>query len=337
MNKTKEVLSRLGLLAAARAVRRAALRAVCSPLHPVRETITRLPNPWFLISEGRALESSYRDHLEELNRDGITRLSGQVSPKSLSELQRAFEKFVSRLDAKGGPSSSFEGDLTVTEEYYDPESRQYSSHEPFAMSRALLEICLKPELASLINCYLGKASYITQGVAMRIKPNPKTGFDSFQWHHDAWGKRIKLMIILPEVGEGDQHMTYAMGSHRLRHSYDKYVNSRFSREEFAERCGDLQVLNCYAKPGDIYLFDTNGLHSGNRTNGRTRDTFTIAYTRLAHAVWAHRIPAEFLEGFSKKQLEPLQWILRQDRRKRPLVPPVNSWVDQLPRVDRWLL
>jgi hypothetical protein len=132
-------------------------------------------------------------------------------------------------------------------------------------------------------------------------------------------------------------MTYAKGSHLLRHPYDKYVNSRFSREEFAERCSNKQVLNCYAKPGDIYIFDSNGIHSGNRTSGRTRDTFIIEYTRLAHAIWAHRIPPEFLQGFSEKQLESLSWILRQDRSKRPLAPPVNSWVDQLLHLDMWLL
>jgi len=172
---------------------------------------------------------------------------------------------------------------------------------------------------------------------IRIAPNPSTGFGSFQWHHDAWGKRINMMIVLTEVGEGDQHMTYAKGSHQLRHSYDKYANSRFSHEEFAERCGRMEILNCYAKPGDIYIFDSNGIHSGNRTNGRPRDTFIIEYSRLSHTIWAHRIPPEFLQGFSEKQLEPLSWMLRQDRSKRSLAPAVNSWVGQLLRVDKWLL
>ena len=206
-----------------------------------------------------------------------------------------------------------------------------------SISRALLEVCLKPELTSLINRYLGKRAYITQGVAMRIEPNPNTGFGSFQWHHDAWGKRINMMIILTEVGRGDQHMTYAKVSHRLRHSYDKYANSRVSPQEFAERYSRFEVLDCLANPGDIYIFDSNGLHSGNRTNSRARDTFIIEYTRLSHAIWAHRIPAESLAGFSKEQLQPLKWILQQDRRKRSLAPPVNSWTDGLLRVDKWLL
>ena len=115
------------------------------------------------------------------------------------------------------------------------------------------------------------------------------------------------------------------------------MNSRFSREEFAERDSHLEVLNCLAKPGDIYIFDSNGMHSGNRTNGRTPDTFTIVYTRLSDAVWAHRIPPEFLAGFSERQLQPLKWILQQDRRKRSLAPPVNSWVDGLFRIDKWPL
>jgi hypothetical protein len=260
-----------------------------------------------------------------------------VSPRALAELQRAFQTFIARLDAKAESFASFEGDMTVVDEYFDADSRQYSSNEPFTFSRALLEICLEPRLTSLIDCYLGKASYITQGVALRIEPNAKTGYSSFQWHHDAWGKRINMMILLTEVGERDQYMTYAKGSHLLRHSYDKYVNSRFSPEEFAARCSGLDVRNCYARPGDIYIFDSNGIHSGNRTSGRIRDVFIVEYTRLTQTVWAHRIPPEFLAGFSEEQVMRLQWILEQDRSKRSLAPPVNSWVDQLPRVDKWLL
>jgi hypothetical protein len=283
------------------------------------------------------LASPYRGHLEELRRDGITRLSGLVLPAALEAMRRSFEDFVRRLDAAAATQAEDRGDVTESEEYFDSGSRQYSSNDPFTFSRALLEVCLKPELTSLINRYLGKTAYITQGVALRIAPNPSTGFGSFQWHHDAWGKRINMMIVLTEVGEGDQHMTYAKGSHRLRHSYDKYANSRFNQDEFAEHCGQMEVLNCYAKPGDIYLFDSNGIHSGNRSNGRTRDTFIIEYSRLAHTIWAHRIPAEFLQGFGEKQLEPLSWMLRQDRSKRTLAPAVNSWVEQLLRVDMWLL
>lgn len=335
MSLAREILSSCGLLRHARHAQETARRAISLALHPVREAVHRLPNPWFLLTE-RAPPPAYRERLRELNRDGITRLSGEIPAELLAELQRSFEKFVARLDAASRTGSSFEGDVTVTEEYFDPESRHYSSNEPFIDSRVLLEVCLSPGIVSLINSYLGKRSYITQGVALRIKPNANTGFGSFQWHHDAWGKRINMMIVLTEVGEGDQHMTYAKGSHRLRHSFDKYANSRFSKQEFAAGYGRFEVLNCLAKPGDIYIFDSNGIHSGNRTRGRTRDTFIIEYTRLSHTVWAHRIPREFLAGFSTRQLEPLRWILRQDRCRRPLAPPVNSWVDGLLRIDKWL-
>ena len=337
MSLAKILLAKTGLLEPARRIRSAGTRATCVALHPVRERLTRLPDPWFLMTSAAPLASPYREHLEELRRDGVTRLSGQVPPAALAELRGSFEIFVQRLDAATATQAAAQGDVTESEEYFDAASRQYSSNDPFTFSRALLEVCLKPELTSLINRYLGKTAYITQGVALRIGPNPSTGFGSFQWHHDAWGKRINMMIVLTEVGEGDQHMTYAKGSHRLRHTYDKYANSRFSQEEFTQRCSRMEILNCYAKPGDIYIFDSNGIHSGNRTAGRTRDTFIIEYSRLAHTIWAHRIPPEFLQGFSEKQLEPLSWMLRQDRSKRALAPAVNSWVGQLLRVDKWLL
>lgn len=336
MNSAKQMLSRAGLLEPAQRVRAAVRRAAHIALHPVREALVRVPDPLFLASGGCRLAAPYDRHLQELRQCGITRLSGQIAPQTLATLQRDFERnFIVPLAAGGKSAATYQGDITLTNEYLDSKAGLSSSNEPFSISRALLEICLKPEIVSLINGYLCKHAYITQGVALRIDPHALTGFGSFQWHHDAWGKRINMMIILTEVDEGDQHMTYAKGSHVLRHSYDKYVNSRYSAEEFEKQCAGMAVLNCLARPGDIYVFDSNGLHSGNRSMGRARDSFIIHYTRTWQAVWAHRVPPEFLAGFGDEQLKPLKWILRQDRRARPLAPPINSWVDGLLRVDKW--
>ena len=334
MTMTRELLSRLGLLESAKAGREMVRRT----LHPIRETVVRLPDPVFLMTR-RPLQPPYTEHLAELKRDGITRLSGQIAPDTLAALKADFERnFIERLNASRPAADSAAGDMTVADDYLDTDAGIYASNEPFAISRALLEICLKTELVALINSYLGKRAYITQGVAARYQPHPRTGFGSFQWHHDAWGKRINMMIILTQVGEADQYMTYAKGSHRLRHSYDKYVNSRYTSDELAQHCGgEPEIRRCLASPGDIYIFDSNGLHSGNRTSGLARDTFILEYTRLAHAVWAHRVPKEYLTGLSDEQLRPLSWILAQDRSQRPLAPPVNSWVDGLPRIHKWFI
>jgi hypothetical protein len=330
------MLSRMGLLEPARRTRAALSHAARLALHPVREALVRLPDPRFVASGSRRLHAPYDQHLAELERYGITRLSGEIAPETLGTLQRDFESnFIAPLKAGGRSAATYQGDITVTDDYVDSEARLYASNEPFAISRALLEVCLKPELVALIDGYLRKRAYITQGIALRIDPHPQTGFGSFQWHHDAWGKRINMMIILTEVGVGDQHMTYAKGSHALRHSYDKYANSRYSAEEFAKYGSKIEVLDCVAQPGDIYIFDSNGLHSGNRSMGRSRDTFIIHYTRMWQAVWAHRIPPEFLTGFSEEELRPLAWMRAQDRTRRPLAPPCNSWVDGLMRPSQW--
>jgi hypothetical protein len=336
MTTAKHILSRMGLLEPARRTRAALRHTAHLALHPVREALVRLPDPRFLASGGRRLPAPYDHHLAELQRYGITRLSGHIAAETLTTLQRDFQSnFIARLQAGSRSAAACQGDMTVTDEYVDREARLYASNEPFAISRALLEVCLKPELVALIDGYLGKRAYITQGIALRIDPHPQTGFGSFQWHHDAWGKRINMMIILTEVGTGDQYMTYAKGSHALRHSYDKYANSRYSAEEFAKHCSGMEVLDCVARPGDIYVFDSNGLHSGNRSMGRTRDTFIIHYTRMWQAVWAHRIPPEFLAGMREEELRPLAWMRAQDRTRRTLAPPSNSWVDGLMRLSQW--
>jgi hypothetical protein len=336
MSTLKNWLSRVGLLGPARTMRRAGVDGLRRSLHPLRERLVRIPYPSHYFDSGKELHPSLRANLRELRESGITRVRGRIAPAQLEALQRDFGTFVRRVATQGPSTAAYDGDITVAPEYADPRNRMYASNEPFAISRTLVEICLDSALTGLIDCYLGKRGYITQGVAIRIEPSQETGYGSFQWHHDAWGKRINMMIILTEVGESDQHMTYAKGSHRLHHPYEKYVNSRFSADEFAANCGGMEVLKCVAQPGDIYVFDSNGIHSGNRTGGRTRDTFIIEYTRQAQAVWAHTVPAEFLHGFDEAQREPFRWILREDRRGRPLPPARNSWVDQMFRVHEWL-
>jgi hypothetical protein len=336
MSFAKETLSKTCFFQPVRRIHSAVRGAARRALHPLREALVRLPDPRFVADGGRTLTQPFDRHLAELNEHGITRLSGRIAPHTLAMLQRDFEsRFIEPLASNDGSTSNYRGDITLSDQYFNVEAGLYSSNEPFTISRGLLDVCLQPGIVALINGYLGKRAYITQGVALRIEPHGETGFGSFQWHHDAWGKRINLMIVLTEIGFGDQHMTYAKGSHRLRHSYEKYVNSRFTPDEFEKYCGKMEVLNCYAQPGDIYVFDSNGIHSGNRTNGRRRDVFILEYTRLAETVWAHRVPPEFLDGFSSSELEPMKWVLRQDRHSRPLAPPVNSWVDQLLRINKW--
>ena len=44
----------------------------------------------------------------------------------------------------------------------------------------------------------------------------------FRWHHDGWGRKFNVMVLLTEVGEDDPYMSYLMKSHRRYHGYDGF-------------------------------------------------------------------------------------------------------------------
>lgn len=333
MNTTK---TETGQSSAFRAILRPIKSAALSVLHPIRERRTRMPNLPFLLS-APALNEKMRGHLEELNRDGITKISGMISAPDLKSLQDSVDRFAARLDQQAPAFAKMDNEeLSVLNEYYSESARLYSSNEPFTFCPEIMPTCLNGDLVGLVDHYLGKPAQITQGVVTRMLSHPKSGFGSFQWHHDAWGKRVNVMIVLTKVAAEDQGMTFIKGSHKFRHPLRKYENSRFNDEEVKQSCDGMEVFRCVAEPGDIYVFDSNGIHSGNRTQGRVRDTFIFCYTHLANTIWAHKVPAEYVAGYTPEQLRPLDWIRKQDRAVRALAPEINSWVGELPKIGKWL-
>jgi len=105
------------------------------------------------------------------------------------------------------------------------------------------------------------------------------------------------MWLLTDVPEGGQRMSYVLGSHRQRRHFSSYRETRFSDEQ-ARRCGP--VLECAGPAGTVFLFDTNGIHRGNRNRGPLRDTVTGQYS-----AGRYRMGCSFEDGLSQR-LSPWQ-------------------------------
>jgi hypothetical protein len=84
------------------------------------------------------------------------------------------------------------------------------------------------------------------------------------------------MWLLTDVPSTGQRMSYIPGSHKLRHPWDATPEqTRFTREQ-ALAYGE--ILECAAPAGSVIIFDTNGIHKGNRNLGPTRDIVLSAYS-----------------------------------------------------------
>jgi hypothetical protein len=141
--------------------------------------------------------------------------------------------------------------------------------------------------------------------ATRYHPMEPRDFSAFQWHHDECGKHLNVITLLTDVTERDQPMTYLKGSHRMLHSRARWANSRFTREDVERMYPHLEQMTCTAAAGSIMIFDSNGLHRGNRSNGATRDNLVCNYN-FGYMPYPLHIPSEAAGRLSAAQRELLR-------------------------------
>lgn len=276
-------------------------------------------------------------YLKEFKEKGIVRVSNFFTEDELNHLKSEFEGFVSfvknNTDNKGSNSSGY------TKEYYNLEDDLFISNDPFKHSLSFAKLCVDKKIMWIVNNYFQGQGYLEQAAATRLLPGGRPGEGSFQWHTDAWGKRVHVMVLLTDVDSGDQAMTYVLESNKIEHPYNIFSNSRVTLDYCKKMMGDnVEVYKATGKIGDIFVFDSNGIHSGNRTKGSTRDTLLAMYSKNKSYTWKLTIPAEIVDNKNEYDIAPFERILEahQDHTSKDFFPQYKSWVESLPHVETWI-
>ena len=206
---------------------------------------------------------------EQLSQNGVLILPSYFQPSVVAGMREDFHKW-----AQGKKEDSL-GRILVS------ESTGAFLRDSFHFSAAAVDTYL----TALVRYYWGKPVVLSHACGLRIHPTPPEGKDvgPFQWHHDANRKQVKAMILLDDVAPDGQRMDYLPKTHRIWHRFRRgeagYEETRFSQESVA-RYGEL--VRCAGPAGTVILFDTNGLHRGNRNLGPRRDVWTFQYTAGRH-------------------------------------------------------
>ena len=280
--------------------------------------------------------------LQQLHKKGIIKIPHFLSKQDLAQLHGDFEKFVNTVTKNNltktvGFTSSSGNKSKLAHEYYQDNARVFISHNPFNYSPLLTSLCCDKKLTTIINNYFGEKSYIRQGVALRYLPLNRHATCTDQWHHDGTGKAINVMILLTDIGENDQYMTYAEGSHRIRHEYKQffgknmffpssidYVKKHLKREPV--------IVKAKGRAGDIFIFDSNGTHSANRTLGAIRDVFIVVYHTDTSSMWNFTLPIQGLPKGDK--YHPFK---KNNPEAKQLYPTkADNWRDSLYDTESWL-
>ena len=184
------------------------------------------------------------------------------------------------------------------------------------------------------------APHIQRGGAMRYLPTPARSNDMFGWHHDMEDKRFKIQVLLTDVGEdGDgQNMSYVLGSHKLFHPHAMYFNNATTLGYCREHMGELKIFDAVGTAGDIFIFDSNGVHRGNRRESAgIRDVFMVEYTGDTSFIWGGDVNAAVVEEIRPAGPGPFELLLRAPKLwDQPRLRELPVWLENLPHVERWL-
>lgn len=199
-------------------------------------------------------------HLESLERDGIVVIPGYFKGEQLATLQGLFDKVVA-----GKPTPGVEN--------------SFSEANGCGAGMPILQAALDDMLLQIIGGYYKKEFGLGRGNAVRLLPTPPKRSESYQWHHDTRGRQIHGMILLNDVTPEGQRMSYLKGSHNIY--YDRFRGeshgSRFEND--VAKAGGIsgEVAELAGPAGTVGLFDSNGLHSGNRNDKEKRDCLLFCY------------------------------------------------------------
>lgn len=278
-----------------------------------------------------------RGWAEELHRHGILKISGLVGVEPLARMQADIGRFVAGLEAR---LARGEGEYRHydEEEHYWAKDRAYVSNNAFKHSADLLALACHRELLDAARLYVGKPPIIQRGLAMRYLPNQATSNDMFGWHHDMEEKRFKVMILLSDVGPEDQHMSYLLGSHRLFHPYKMFFRNPCGLDYCRPHLAELSIFDAVGRAGDIFVFDSNGAHRGNRRpTGGVRDVFLFELSADKSNVWGGDIDRALLADLSRRGSHPFGPMLAAQKKwAQPVTRAHPTWVENLPHVRRWL-
>ncbi len=298
-------------------------------LHALRQRHRRAA-----VTEDPELDEAPSRWLADLERDGIVGVPGLVARDQLAQMQRDMATFVADLDDRLTAGSGRYLHYDQEEHLWEPQ-RAYITNNAFARSAALVDLCCDPEIQKLADSYFTRSANITRAVGMRYLPNPDTADEQFRYHHDMEDKRLKMMVLLTDVSESDQPMSYVAGSHRLFHPYPMFFDNSCPLDYCEKHLGGpLDVRFTSGRAGDIFFFDSNGAHKGNRRiDGAQRDAFFVEYCPDVIDLWG----ADIAPRRDSSRL-PRQFDCIVSAEKRWRAPPNRTkpaWVDSLRGVSAW--
>lgn len=211
--------------------------------------------------------------------------------------------------------------------HFWPEDKAYVCNDAFAYSDTLRRLICDDLVLAVVGAHLGPDFHVARGAMMRYLPTQSTDKDMFRWHHDMNESNVKLMILLTDIGDLDQTMSYVAGSHLPYHPIEMFEDNAYPEHQL--RRSNAPVLRTTGCAGDAFFFDANGAHRGDRrSEGRTRDAMFVEFTTDKTQMWGSSSDLPKHRAFAHMAATPPRWLEETKHRE-------TTWIRTLRHPELW--
>ena len=177
----------------------------------------------------------------------------------------------------------FTTEVKELQEYYNDDfSNSSSGYKRFVSADIKpLSIAINNEVIDIIYSYMGCQPYLRHppGFNHTQPDQDYTSQDSskfnVKWHYDTTNQ-VTMHVLLTDVTEKQTRMLYAKNTHKKHHisltPYDYYYDDTYIKNT----CNDITDLT--GKAGDVYIFDSNGVHKMHAVKNSLRRHLHLNYT-----------------------------------------------------------
>jgi len=259
-----------------------------TPIFMAKEYLHRRPASnfdWVFIEP--SLKSRAEAAAATLRKEGIVMLPGYFTGEFLERLIQAFGAAIENR------TSPYDPDALVNLDFIPDDSTFMES----AMDAFLLEIMAN---------YYQKRFAIARSQAGRLMPTEAYRDNSYQWHHDCRGRQLHLMILLNDIEPTGQRMSYLKGTHERYYTHFRGVadGSRFENDLIEDSPAPDRIEEVCGKAGTVAIFDSNGLHTGNRNSNGSRDSLLYCYVS-----WRHWQPIRYRREDVERLSNPFRQVV----------------------------
>ena len=281
-------------------------------LHPVAmlELVPQLMDRG-RVARAASLRPQIQCVLHELDRNGVAILEDAAPQALIATGLRDMERFVDLMPELQGMLRTKRASNGAMLEYavheYQQKLNVYRSHDPLMFSPAYARFLLLPDLIEVAKGYLGEDWQYQAMIATRTEPSAPIRDGFANWHHDARGRKLNVILLLTDVPEDGPATIVLRGSHRLLYSRARQARNFFSDDEqlaIQRQHGIGPERVCHARAGSLVFFDSNALHLGRRSRHR-RDAFQVNCMTDREHRWPQEIPRELLSSLDAAEQENL--------------------------------